>query len=216
VRAAVMAIALATAAPAGAGMLLEGELAGTPVRLELGGRPDRVAATVDGADHLLVDLDRAEVLRGGERVGPNLPPVAAEGALERWSDGPLVAGYGTSYQVLIVGERICGEALTVGWMAGFTDPLARALSLLERSVPRLAPRPREGCSAALGFASFDRGAAFPLLAGDRAAAPLFRADWLRFDHYPPETRFALPGEPAALTCPAPFCPPPPLGGSPAP
>ncbi|MFL5333710.1 MAG: hypothetical protein ACJ8H8_11145 [Geminicoccaceae bacterium] len=185
--AAIAALLLASAA-ARAGMLLEADLAGTAVWLEVGGQPDRVLAKVAGRDYR-IDLATAAVVTEGRQLSPSLPEQTPAGTLEPWSDGPVVAGYGTTYQVLIVGERICGEALVVAWMAEFTRPLARALELLERTLPSLAPRAELGCGR-LGFAAFAREV-FPLMAGDKGA-PFFQVRQLRFDYYPAETAFGPP------------------------
>jgi hypothetical protein len=182
------AVLLLASAAARAGMLLEADLAGTPVRLEVGGRPDRVLAKVAGRDYR-IDLATAAVVTEGRQMSPSLPEQAPAGTLEQWSDGPVVAGYGTTYRVLIVGERICGEALVVAWMAESTRPLARALELLERTLPALAPRAEQGCGRP-GFAAFAREG-FPLMAGDRGT-PFFQVRQLRFDHYPAETAIGPP------------------------
>ena len=183
------AVLLLAAGAARAGMLLEGDMAGTPVRLEVGARPDRVLAQVAGRDYRL-DLAAGSVTVDGKRIDPRLPEQVPAGTLEQWSDGPLVAGYGTSYGVLIQGQKICGEALVVPWMARFTGPLTGALELLERTLPALSPRASEGC-APQGFAAFARDG-FPLMIGDRQA-PRFQVRLLRFDHYPAEP---APGPPA--------------------
>lgn len=177
-----VAALLLAAGAARAGMLLEADMAGTPVRLEVGARPDLVLAQVAGRDYRL-DLANASVVADGKRLSPGRPQPAPAGTLEPWSDGPMVAGYGTSYRVLIQGQRICGEALVVPWMAGFTRPLARSLELLERTLPALAPRALEGCDHP-GFAAF-AGDGFPLMIGARHA-PYFQVRQLRFDHYPAE------------------------------
>ena len=101
-----------------------------------------------------------------------------------------MAGYGTTYRVLIVDERICGEALVAAWMGEFA--LARALELLERTLPALAPRAEQGCGRQ-GFAAFAREG-FPLMAGDRGT-PFFQVRHLRFDHYPAETAIGPPEGP---------------------
>ena len=177
------AMLLLTAGAARAGMLLEADVAGIPVRLEVGARPDLVLAQVAGRDYRL-DLGAASVATDGEQLPPGRPAPAPIGTLEPWSDGPLVAGYGTSYGVLIQGQKICGEALVVPWMARFTGPLTGALELLERTLPALAPRASQGC-APQGFAAYARDG-FPLMIGDRQA-PHFQVRLLRFDHYPAES-----------------------------
>ena len=100
-----------------------------------------------------------------------------------------MAGYGTTYRVLIVDERICGEALVASWMGEFTRPLARSLELLERTLPDLAPRALEGCGRP-GFAAYAREG-FPLMIGERRT-PYFQVRQLRFDHYPAEPASARP------------------------
>ena len=83
---AVVALAL-TSQAAAAGMLLEAELAGTPIRLEVGADPNRALAQVAGAGYLL-RLDRGEVaeLTGG-RLMPAMHRPAARRRRPRWSSG---------------------------------------------------------------------------------------------------------------------------------
>jgi hypothetical protein len=189
------AAAMLAAGTASAGILLEGDYAGQPLRLELGQAQGRALATVAG-ERYLVDLDRGDVYAldaaPARRIRAATLPDAAPYrpfALERWSEGPMVAGHGSTYHVLIMEERICGEVLASPWMTGFTEPLVRAVELLQRAVPGLAPRAQEGCGR-IGFGTFASDG-FPLMAGFKDK-PVFTVSALRFDHHPAEAGFTLP------------------------
>jgi hypothetical protein len=185
------------AGTASAGILLEADHAGQPLRLELGQDQTRVLATVAGS-HYLVDVARGDVyalgsvpprrLRAGAMPDPAPTP---RFALERWSEGPVVAGNGSTYNVLIIDERICGEVLVSPWMAPFTDPLVRSIELLQRVDQRLAAPAREPCGR-IGFGVYASNG-FPLLAGFKDE-PVFKVTQLRFDHRPLESLFVLPAE----------------------
>ena len=166
-----LALMLATATAARAGILLEGRLNGTALRIELGPDPTRVVVTVAGERRLLA-LAAA-------------PPRPAPGyRLARWSTGPLVAGYGTSYHVLTLDASICGEVLAAGWMTPFLAPAVQAIGALEADDARLAPVARPVCGA-IPFATFAANG-FPLMAGWKDAA-VFETTRLQFDHpSPPE------------------------------
>ena len=181
----VSAIAVALAPhPAIAGMLLEAELADIPIHVETGSDPNRALAQVGGSGYLL-QLDRGEVAEEtGGRLIPASVPVGGPPpslTLEQWSEGPLIAGYGTTYHVLIAGERICGEVLSSPWMTSFTEPLVRSLELLQAALPALAPEPQGDCGT-IGLRAYAADG-FPLLAGYRDR-PVFKVNLLRFDHYP--------------------------------
>lgn len=190
------------AGTATAGILLEGDYEGRPLRLELGRDQSRALAVVEGTRYL-VDLARGDVyaLDGSRprRIRAAAMPEAAPfrpSSLEPWSEGPMVAGYGSTYHVLIMGERICGEVLASPWTASFTEPLVRAVELLQRVDPKLAPRGHEPGCGEVGFAAY-AGDGFPLMAGFKGE-PLFRVSRLRFDHRPDEAAFALPAD--AIDC----------------
>lgn len=184
------------AGTASAGILLEGEYAGRPLRLELGRDQGRVLATVAGGRYL-VDLGPGDVYSlDGERprrmragAMPDPAPYRPF-ALESWGEGPMVAGHASAYHVLIMEERICGEVLASPWMTGFTEPLVRAIELLQRVEPELAPRKPGPECAEVGFGTYASDG-FPLMAGLKSE-PLFEVSALRFDHRPPEAGFALP------------------------
>jgi hypothetical protein len=191
---------------ASAGILLEADYAGQPIRLELGQDPTRALATVAGSRYL-VDVARGDVyalggtpprrLRAGAMPDPAPTP---RFALEQWSEGPVVAGNGSTYNVLIIDERICGEVLVSPWMAPFTDPLVRSIELLQRVDQRLAAPARESCGR-IGFGVYASNG-FPLLAGFKDE-PVFKVTQLRFDHQPPGPLFVLPVE--ATDCSATRC-----------
>jgi hypothetical protein len=156
--------------PAQAGILVEGTLEGRPVRVELGTIvTDRALVTVDGERRVV------------ELAAP--APVAADPyRLTRWSNGPPVAGYGSSYNVLTLDETICGEVLAAAWMEAFLAPAVRALALVQGSDPRLAAKRRDGCGA-IPFATYAYNG-FPLMAGWRDE-PVFVTRRIRFDHPTP-------------------------------
>ena len=165
----VLALTLA-AASAQAGILVEGELEGQEVRVELGAIvTDRAVVTVDG-DRQVVELSRPA------------PASADPYRLTRWSGGPSVAGYGSNYNVLTLDETICGEVLAAPWMEEFLAPAVRALALVQRSDARIAPKKREGCGA-IPFAVYAYNG-FPLMAGWRDE-PVFVTRRIRFDHPTP-------------------------------
>jgi hypothetical protein len=178
-RLAIVALLASVAVPAHAGILVEGTLEGQAVRVELGTIvTDKAVVTIDG-DRQVVQLATAA-------------PAAAEPyRLTRWSNGPTVAGYGSSYNVLTLDETICGEVLAAPWMEEFLAPAVRALALVQRSDLRLAAKQREGCGA-IPFATYAYNG-FPLMAGWRDA-PVFVAQRIRFDH-PTPAELQPPGKP---------------------
>ena len=160
-------------------------------------------ATVAGRRYL-VDLGPGAVyaLDGptGDRRGPvalSAPVPAPPSSLERWSEGPVVADHGSTYHVLIVGERICAEVLASPWMTGFTRPLVQTLELLQRP-SRLAPEPHGPCPP-VGFGLYAADG-FPLLVGYKGE-PLFRVTRLRFDHRPAASDLAQPADAAGCVLP---------------
>lgn len=190
------ALALALAAPsAHAGTLLEGELRGLPIRVEQGSDPTRVRIDLAGKPRL-VDLAKGDVWRLDQappervRAATLKDPVPLRPfSLEEWSEGPLVAGHGTTYHVLIIDEQLCGEVLSSPWMKGFTDPLIHALDLLERSEPRLAPAAQDRCGR-IPLTTYAADG-FPMMASYRKQ-PAFKVVRLRFDHRPAAELFATP------------------------
>jgi hypothetical protein len=180
---------------ASAGILLEADYAGQPLRLEQGQDKTRTLATLAGHRYLVdvaggdvYALDpspprriRADALPDGVPFRPF--------ALEQWSQGPMIAGHGSTYHVLIMDERICGEVLASPWMTSFTEPLVRTIELLQRVEPGLAP-PTNGAYGAVGFGVYASDG-FPLMAGLKDD-PVFRVEALHFDHQPLESLFVLP------------------------
>ncbi len=179
-----LALGLALAGPADAGILIEGRLEGVPVRLELAGpdEPGRaiVRATVAG-EVRLVDVERGTIEppgappapAGEHGPGPGLVRITPLGG------GAMIAGHGGAWQILTEDGRVCGEVLAAAWMLRFLEPAIRALELLEASDPRLGPRARHGC-APIGFRQWS-GQGWPLLAGGRTEA-VFVTERVRFDH----------------------------------
>jgi len=201
---AVCLLAAALLAPvlrgASAGILLEAEFVGAPVRVEVGAEPDRALATVAGRRYL-VDLGAGEVHALDGPAPDRREPAALSAAvpappssLERWGEGPVVADHGSNYHVLIVGERICAEVLASPWMTGFTRPLVRTVELLQRAESQLAPDPHDSCPP-VGFGIYAADG-FPLLVGYKGE-PLFRVTRLRFDHRPAAGELALRPTPRA-------------------
>lgn len=177
-----------------AGMLVEGLLNGHPIRLETGSDRNLVLVSLGGSRHL-VDVERrhvypmtsgaAMIRAGGLDNGAALLPYS----LRKWSAGPQVAGHASTYNVLQVGERICGEVLASSWMTPFIEPITRSLELMQRVEPDLHPVDRAECGA-IPFDVYARNG-WPLMAGwsDEAA---FLTETVRFDHYPDDTIFQRP------------------------
>jgi hypothetical protein len=177
-----------------AGMLVEGLFNGHPIRLETGSDRNLVLVSLGGSRHL-VDVERrhvypmtsgvAMIRAGGLDNGAALLPYS----LRKWSAGPQVAGHASTYNVLQVGERICGEVLASSWMTPFIEPISRSLELMQRVEPALRPVDRAECGA-IPFDVYARNG-WPLMAGwsDEAA---FLTETVRFDHYPDDTIFQRP------------------------
>jgi hypothetical protein len=180
------------AGAARAGILLEGEAGGRPLRVEIGRDPGRALATV-AEERYLVEIGRSRILLlDGDPPRPlpvAAPAPTAAATLERWSAGPMVAGHGSVYHVLIEGDRLCGEVLASPWMTDAATSLVRTMELLEAALPALAPQALAPGCAPVGFGTL-AGDGFPLLAGAKGE-PRFRVDELRFDHYPAEADRAL-------------------------
>ena len=170
---------------AAAGVLLKGVLEGEPVQIELGADPRLAVITLRG-ERGVMSLPDAPI------------EAAAEYRLKRWTSGPVVAGYGTTYHVLTLDASICGEVLAAAWMTPFLTPAVRAIAELQKGDRRLRPKARAGCGT-IPFAAY-AGAGFPLLAGWKDAA-VFTTTELRFDHPPPPE--LAPTEPAAGPASAP-------------
>ena len=197
--------ALLPAAGARAGILVEAVQGDVPLRLETGSDHDRVLVTVAGEPYL-VEARSGLVHRGdGGSSEPIRALLADDGAsglpymLERWSAGPPVAGHASTYHVLQVGERICGEVLASAWMTPFLAPIVRAMELMQRVSSALRPIEREGCGT-IPFAAYARNG-WPLMVGWRDE-PVFRTLAVRFDHYPDDALFALPDDPSPTGAPA--------------
>ena len=178
-------VVLLSTVPARAGVLLEGRLEGRPLRIELADDGARALGEVGGRRYLL-ELGPGRVFR--LEPGDARRPVALpedDGAtldgyrLESWSAGPSVAGYGSIYNVLQRGERICAEVLSSRWMKRFAEPLVRAIALLQRVETALRPRSRGACGRA-AFATYARNG-WPLMVGYRDR-PIFVTERLRFGH----------------------------------
>ena len=170
---------------------------GVPLRFEMGHDRTRVSASVGGARRL-IDLERDHVyfLDGGRarRVRAGLHDDGATALpyrLAEWGAGPLVAGHGSRYNVLRVGETICGEVLASAWMLEFLGPVLRSVELMQRLETSLRPRPRGDCGAIPFDAYAENG--WPLMAGWKDSTP-FLSTTVRFDHVADPALFALPRE----------------------
>ncbi|MCB1885640.1 MAG: hypothetical protein KDG89_16880 [Geminicoccaceae bacterium] len=189
-----LVLALAFAPRAEAGILVQATLEDVPLRLEMGGDASKVLAVVDGG-HRLVDLGEGAVwfLDGAARRvpvsglgdGSTLKPYS----LRRWSEGPMIAGHSTGYNVMQLGETICGEVLTSPWMMAFLKPVKLAIELLQRVEPRLRAKARQGCGR-IPFDAFAKNG-WPLMAGWKDAA-VWRVETIAFDHYVDPARVRPP------------------------
>jgi len=191
----VLLVLTASAGAARAGILVQGSMEGVPVRFEMGHDRTRVLAEIDGSRHLL-DLAGDAIYRlDGARPMRLRAGLLDDGAsmlayrLADWSPGPPVAGHGSRYNVLTVGEEICGEVLSSRWMLEFLGPLVRSVGLMQRLEPAIRPRDRGTCGA-IPFDTYARNG-WPLMAGWKNATA-FETTEVRFDHNAPPDRFALP------------------------
>ncbi len=202
-RQALLALLLLAPLPAAAGILVEAALEGMPLRLELGAERSRVLAEVAGKPYLvLLDEDAVWRLDDAVRLVPAAPVGGNEPSsysLDRWSEGPKVAGYVTGYNVMRRGETVCAEILGVAWMTSFLAPLAAAIGLLQRVEPALRPRDAaEGCGP-VPFAAYALQG-WPMLAGDRAT-PIWRVGRIAFDHRVDPSRLRSPLETLPVEAP---------------
>jgi hypothetical protein len=173
----------ALAPGAAAGILIEAELEGQALRIELGERAGLAIVTV-GTDRYLVDLQGQTVLHGARSIRIAAPTGRAPSALklEPWYGGPLIAGYGSTYHILSREGAICAEVAVAGWTAQLLRPAADALALVQQVDGRLAAEDRGGCGP-IPFASF-ASQGWPLMIGWRDRA-IFVTTALRFDHAAP-------------------------------
>ncbi|MEZ5824875.1 MAG: hypothetical protein R3C97_09080 [Geminicoccaceae bacterium] len=178
-----------------AGTLVEGAIEGVPVRFEMGQDRTRVLASIGGSRHL-IDLSREHVYALDRavplRVRAGLHDDGASTAhyqLSEWSPGPPIGGHGSHYNVLQLGETICGEVLASRWMLEFLGPVVRSVELMQRLVPDIRPRPRGDCGA-IPFNAY-AGNGWPLMAGWKDATVVM-TDNVRFDHKIDAASFALP------------------------
>jgi hypothetical protein len=177
-----------------AGMLVEGLFNGHPIRAETGTDRNLVLVSLSDSRHL-VDVERQQVFPLGDGGAMIRAGALDDGApllpysLRQWSAGPQVAGHASTYHVLQVGERICGEVLASAWMTPFIEPIIRSLELMQRVAPALQPKERAECGA-IPFTVYARNG-WPLMAGwvDEAA---FLTETVRFDHYPDDAIFQRP------------------------
>jgi len=186
------------ALPTAAGILVEGQVEGVPVRLEMGADRSRVLVSLDGAEHL-VDLDRQHVYVMGEgRPRRIRAALEDDGAtllpydLERWSPGPPVAGHASTYHVLQVGEEICGEVLASRWMRAFLEPVIETVGLMQRLDSSIRPPRQSTECGAIPFSVYARNG-WPLMAGWRDYAT-FLTETVSFDHNPDPAAFELPSD----------------------
>ncbi len=192
--AALLLLALVPSA-ARAGVLFEGRLEGTAIRGEFGAGAARVRLVVGDRSYLVdVPTGRIYALAAGRvrRLDAEDRGLPLEGfRLERWYEGPRVAGYASSYHVLRRGTAICAEVLASRWMGRMLAPLVRAIALLQEVDPAIRPRARGRCGA-IPFEVYARSG-FPLMAGWQDEA-VFVTERLRFDHPLPRHALGLPGE----------------------
>ena len=178
-----------------AGVLMEGFIEGVPVRFEMGHDRTRVRAQINNTAHL-IDLSRDHIYILGDtlarredvgRLGEVTSALPYE--LAEWSPGPPVAGHGSRYNVLQLGERICGEVLASRWMLEFLEPIVRSVEIMQKLVRSIRPRPRGQCGA-IPFTAYARNG-WPLMVGWKDATT-FLTTTMRFDHKADPSLFALP------------------------
>lgn len=183
VRAWLLALILAVPGTAQASVLIEARIAGTPVRLVADRHLDRVLLAA-GSTRALFDLaaglvyasegGKAQRLHARYLPGHDEPPPYR---IEPFGPGPVLAGYGTTYHVLFVGEQVCAELMVSGWMTPFVDPAIRALALLEQAVAA----DGDPCQN-IPFATY-AAAGWPIMAG-KIDRPTIETTRIVFDYQP--------------------------------
>ena len=172
-----------------AAALIEARLHGAPVRLVADRATDRVLLEA-GAMRALFDLAGGSVYVGEGsavrrvharyRPGYDEPPYR----IERFGPGPMISGFVTTYHVLFIGEQVCAELMTAGWMTPFVDPAIRALAILEALAPASDPCER------IPFTTY-AATGWPLIAG-KIDHPTIETNKIAFDYEPRPGELAPP------------------------
>jgi hypothetical protein len=185
----VLCVLLALPASGQAAALIEARIHGAPVRLVADRAADRVLLEAGGM-RALFDLAGGSVYVGGRgaarrvharyRPGYDAPPYR----IERFGPGPMIAGFVTTYHVLFIGEQVCAELMTAGWMTPFVDPAIRALAILEALAPASDP-----CEK-IPFTTY-AATGWPLIAG-KIDHPTIETSKIAFDYEPRPDELTLP------------------------
>jgi len=185
--------ALVLPASGQAAALIEARINGAPVRLVADRAANRVLLEA-GAVRALFDLAGGSLYLdedgATQRVHARYRPGYGElpYRIERFGPGPVIAGYVTTYHVLFIGDRVCAELMTVGWMTPFVDPAIRALAMLEA----LEPASDDPCEK-IPFTTY-AATGWPLISG-KIDHPTIETTKIAFDYQP---------QPDELTPPAAF------------
>jgi hypothetical protein len=172
-----------------AAALIEMRIHDAPVRLVADRAADRVLLEA-GAMRALFDLAGGSIYVGEDgavrRVRARYRPGYDElpYRIERFGPGPVIAGYAATYHVLFIGEQVCAELMTAGWMTPFVDPAIRALAILEALAPASDP-----CET-IPFTTY-AAAGWPLIAG-KIDRPIIETSKIAFDYEPQPDELALP------------------------
>jgi hypothetical protein len=186
----VLAAALLLPAPGEAAALIEVRINGAPVRLVADRGTDRVLLEA-GAVRALFDLAAGSVYVGeggtARRVHARYRPGYDElpYRIERFGPGPVIGDYVTTYHVLFVGEQVCAELMTVGWMTPFVDPAIRALAILQA----LGPPSDDSCQE-IPITTY-AATGWPLIAG-KIDHPTVETTTIAFDYEPQPAELAIP------------------------
>ena len=178
-----------------AATLIQARIAERPARLVVDHDRRRVLVSTAG-ERRLVDLARGHVYvvdAGGDMRrfdAARLAPSPDGYRLDPWGPGPVIAGYPTTYHVVMDGARICAEVLVSDREDGFMADAMQALDLLQRLEAGAGDDP----CAEPPFAAYAAGG-WPIMAGliDRA---LFETVSVSLGYAPAEGELALPGEDA--------------------
>jgi len=172
-----------------AAALIEARIHGAPVRLVADRAANRVLLEA-GSARALFDLAAGSVYVGEEgamrRVHARYRPGHDEMPyrIERFGPGPMIAGFVTTYHVLFIGEQVCAELMTAGWMTPFVDPAIRALAILEALAPASDP-----CEK-IPFTTY-AATGWPLIVGN-IDPPTTETSKIAFDYQPGPDELALP------------------------
>ncbi|MGF1477015.1 MAG: hypothetical protein ACFB6S_15830 [Geminicoccaceae bacterium] len=187
---------LLAAAPASAAVLVDATYLGRALRIVAESDQSLVKVTL-GDRVRMIDLARGLVASADGRVA-RMPSAESPGATDRsltveaWSPGPAIAGYSSSYQVVMNNNRrVCAEVLANDAVRRKMEPVIQAMAviqLLDGSYTMNEPAP--GCGPVPFEVLASQG--WPLMAGEMEK-PAFTTRRLDLSYRPAPREMIWPG-----------------------